>query len=67
MNSDPIVAEIRNLREQRAARFGFDIRLIVKDARKRDAFGDRQVVRRAPRRPVVAAQGGKKAITRRST
>ena len=65
MNSDPIVAEIRNLREQRAARFGFDIRLIVKDARKRDASCDRQVVRRAPRRPVAAAQDGTKAITNR--
>ncbi len=49
MKSGPIVAEIRNLREQRAARFGFDIRLIVKDARKRDASSDRQVIRRAPR------------------
>jgi len=65
MISDPIVAEIRNLREQQAARFGFDIRLIVKDARKRDASGDRQVVRRAPRRPVVAAQGRTKARTKR--
>ena len=34
MNSDPIVAEIRNLRERRAARFGFDIGSIVKDGRK---------------------------------
>ena len=65
MKSDPIVAEIRNLREQRAARFGFDIGLIVQDARKRDASGDRQVIRRAPRRPVAAAQRHTKARTNR--
>lgn len=65
MKSDPIVAEIRNLREQRAVRFGFDIRLIVKDAQERDAAGGREVIRRAPRRPVGAAQGSTKAITDR--
>ena len=51
MKSDPIVAEMRKLREQRAARFGYDISLIVKDARKRDVSGDREVVRRVSRRP----------------
>lgn len=56
MKSDPIVSEIRNLREQRAARFGFDIRLIVKDAQERDASGDREVVRRPPRRPVATVK-----------
>ena len=55
MKSDPIVAEIRKLREQRAARFGYDISLIVKDARNRDVSGDREVVRRAPRRPVATS------------
>ena len=65
MKSDPIVAEIRNLREQRAARFGFDIELIVQDARRRDASGDRQIVRRAPRRLVSTDQRGPKARTSR--
>ncbi len=55
MKSDPIVAEIRKLREQRAARFGYDISLIVKDARNRDASGDSEVVRRAPRRPFATS------------
>ena len=51
MSSDPIVAEIRAIREQIAARFNYDIDAIVKDARERDAMGDREVVRRPPRRP----------------
>ena len=67
MNSDPIVAEIRKVRELRAARFGFDIRKIVKDVQERDASGDREVVRRQPRRPIVPVQSDPEAITRRST
>ena len=67
MNSDPIVAEIRKVRELRAARFGFDIRKIVKDVQERDASGDREVVRRQPRRPIVLVQSDAEAITRRST
>lgn len=55
MKTDPIVDEIRKLREQRAARFSFDIHLIVKDAQERDASGDRKIIRREPRRPVVAS------------
>ena len=54
MQSDPIVAEIRKIREQRAARFGFDIRAIVNDAQQRDARGDRRIVRLPPR-PVVTS------------
>jgi len=51
MSSDPIVAEIRAIREQIAARFNYDIDAIVKDAQERDAVGDREVVSRPPRRP----------------
>ena len=57
MQSDPIVAEIRHLRELRAAHFGFDIMSIVRDAQERDAEGDREIVRRPPRRPSVPVQG----------
>jgi hypothetical protein len=62
MQSDPIVAEIRQLREDLAARFGFDIRSIVRDAQERDATGDRVIVRRLPRRPSVAPQSESQAI-----
>ena len=51
MQPDPIVAEIREIRDRQAARFGYDIRAIVKDARERDAAGDREVVSLPPRRP----------------
>ena len=54
MQSDPIVAEIRKIRQQRAARFGFDVRAIVSDAQQRDALGDRRVVRLPPR-PVATS------------
>ncbi len=34
MTRDPIVDEVRAIREQLAARFNFDIRKIVEDARQ---------------------------------
>jgi hypothetical protein len=37
MHHDPIVEEVRAIREQLAARFDFDIRAIVADAQKRQA------------------------------
>jgi len=49
MPSDPIVAEIRQIRELRAARFDFDVRAIVQDAQQRDARGDCRIVRLPPR------------------
>ena len=57
MQSDPIVAEIRRLRELRASHFNFDIPRIVKDVQDRDAVGDRKVVRLPPRRPVAVTSG----------
>lgn len=65
MESDPVVAEIRQLRERRAARFGCDIGSIVRDAQQRDAAGDRQIVRRLPRRPFAPAPSGPLTITKR--
>lgn len=64
MESDPIVAEIRRLRELRAARFGFDIRSIVRDAQERDAAGDREIVRRPPRRPLMPGPSETQPITK---
>ncbi len=52
MQPDPFVAEIQEIRGRLARRFGYDIRAIVDDARKKDALGDREVVRLPPRRPV---------------
>jgi hypothetical protein len=44
MNGDPIVDEVRAIREQLAARFDFDIRKIVKDAQERQASSQARVV-----------------------
>lgn len=65
MQSDPIVAEIREIREHRAARFGYCLRAIVKDAQQRDASGDREVVRLPPRRAVWPAQNATEVIAKR--
>jgi hypothetical protein len=52
METDPIVAEIRAIRERIAAQFNYDIAAMVKYAQERDAQGDREVVSLPPRRPV---------------
>ena len=49
MQPDPVVAEIRLIRDRLAAKFDYDIAAIGRDAQQRDAAGDRLVVRRAPR------------------
>jgi hypothetical protein len=60
MPTDPIVDEIRKIRERHAAQFGFNIRAIAEDARQRDAAGDRKVVRLPPRKPICAASTAQK-------
>ena len=44
MIRDPIVDEVRAIREQLAARFDFDIRKIVEDAQKRQATSTARIV-----------------------
>ena len=51
MDSDPVVAEVRSIRELQAARFGYRLNDIVKEAQRQDATGDRNVVRLPSRRP----------------
>ena len=63
MQSDPIVAEIRSLRELRASHFNFDIARIVKDVQDRDGAGDRIVVRLPSRRPVSPVARSTEAVT----
>ena len=59
MIRDPIVDEVRAIREQLAARFDFDIRKIVKDAQKRQASSQARVVSfqrpNQPLQPTAAA------------
>lgn len=44
MIRDPIVDEVRAIREALAARFNFDIRKIVDDARRRQASSQARIV-----------------------
>jgi hypothetical protein len=64
MSSDPIVDEIREIRERLAAEFGFDVHAIAEDARRQDAAGDRKVVRLPPRRPVGSPQSATDLIAK---
>ena len=55
MRRDPIVEEIRQYRQEYAARFNHDLKSICRDLRERQKKGDRKVVSLPPRpvaRPV---------------
>ncbi len=51
MYDDPIVAEVRRLRDEYAGRFGHDLDAICRDLRAQQERGERRVVRRQPKRP----------------
>ena len=59
MEPDPVIAEVRAIREQLASRLGFRLHDIVKEAQRQDAAGDRKVVRLQPRRPIAAGSSAK--------
>jgi hypothetical protein len=63
MWNDPIVAEIRSVREQLAAQFGFDVHAIFMDLRSRQAtLGDRVIYeRRGPETEHSATADGRSA------
>ena len=44
MFQDPIVEEVRTIREQLAAKFDFDIRKIIEDAQRRQATSKARIV-----------------------
>lgn len=50
MIDDPIVAEVRQAREQHAAQFNFDLQAIYQDLKEQEANGGRQVVAFPPRK-----------------
>lgn len=50
MIDDPIVAEVRQAREQHATRFHFDLQAIYQDLKEQEASGGRQVVAFPPRK-----------------
>ena len=52
---DEIVAEVRQVREEYAERFGFDVEAICGDLRKRQEEGGRRVVRLGSKKARSAA------------
>lgn len=51
MWKDPIVEEVRRIRDELAARFNYDIKSIVENARKEQKASGRKVVSFPPRKP----------------
>ena len=47
---DPIIAEIRAIRDQHAARFGYDVKAIFSDIQARQEASSRKYVRYTARR-----------------
>ena len=53
MKDDPIVAEVRRIRHEHAARFKYDLELIVKDLKAQEQASGRPYLRLPPRRLAV--------------
>ena len=51
---DPIIAEIRAVRDEHAARFGYDVGAIFKDIRARQKASGRKYVRYPARRTTLS-------------
>lgn len=54
MLKDPIVDEVRRIREEQAAKHGFDVKVIIAEARKRQRKSGRKVVSFIPKKRVGA-------------
>jgi uncharacterized protein (UPF0335 family) len=54
MAKDPIVDEVRRVREDEAAKHGFDIKAILAASKKRQRRSKQQVVSFAPRKKLIA-------------
>jgi hypothetical protein len=59
MRKDPIVEQVRRVREQHAARFHYDLAAIFRDLKQLEKASGRKYVRRPPKRlkkaPIPAA------------
>lgn len=54
MPTDPIIDEVRRIRDTLAAKFNYDVTAIARDARRRQRATKRKVVSLKPRRIQVA-------------
>ena len=55
--TDPIIAEVRAVRDDHAARFGYDVEALFKDIRSRQEASDREYVRYPARRAASGFEG----------
>ncbi len=63
MWEDPIVAEVRRIREQLSERFDFDVKAIFADLRNRQTALGRRLVSRAKRtEPAEAVERDRRAL-----
>ena len=53
MHNGPIVEQTRQLRDEDARRFNYDLDAICRDLMERQERSDRRLVRRQPKRPAV--------------
>jgi hypothetical protein len=53
MWSDPIVEEVRKVRNEHAKKFNYDLQAIVADLKKQQKTSERKFVTLPPRKPVV--------------
>jgi len=66
MREDPIVAEIRKLRDAYASKFDYDLAAICRDLRKRHAASGKPMVRRNPVRHSGNAKANGCHVTKQS-
>lgn len=62
MDEDPIVAEVRRIRDEYARSFNYDLAAICQDLRERQALGQRRVLRRDPKRPSQQRLGERRTL-----
>ena len=56
MRRDPIVEEVRKIREKHAAKFKYDLDAICRDLKERERKSGRKVVSLPPRKPAPRAK-----------
>jgi hypothetical protein len=62
MWEDPIVAEVRKIRDEHAAQFGYDLRAIYCDIKEQEQKSGRRFVSYPPRRVVGVKQTKAKRV-----
>ena len=65
MKDDPIVEEVRRIRNEHAARFKYDLDLIAKDLKAQERASGRSYVQLAPRRtnPIMHRGSKQKSVS----